>query len=257
MKTYVWLGKIIFILLVTAFLTTACKQEEKSDDAIGGVMEYGINASTKGSEIYSLYCAGCHDDFDSSDKGKRNYSAILYSIENNAGNEEEGYMEPVLSFLVNKQDDNSPVQRLAKALADVPFKNPSFSTGKQYYDFFCQGCHGDLSQSDKAGRNMESIKYANRKTAEMYHLQELNYAALSAVGSSLQSYSVTKIPSSGSELYESLCKGCHGEASSSDVAGASVSNIKVAFSVSEMVFLQDIPGLTDSEILKIADLLAQ
>ncbi|MGK5094834.1 hypothetical protein WDW89_22840 [Deltaproteobacteria bacterium TL4] len=225
----------ILLLGVTSLIFISCGTPEEGKDSIASVID-GKKAATDGEVLYQQYCASCHHELSNTNKPNRTAEGIQKAIEDNAGNEHDGYMGDLKGLIGNSGVVSMKLEKIKSAL----LREESLSDGDTLYADYCAGCHGALSNSKKTRRTAESIRYANQQVADMNFLSNvLSPAALDAIGSSLASAPLPTIADSdGGVLYTEYCSGCHGPLAQTAKAQRPIASIIYANqNIKEMSFL--------------------
>ncbi|MCP4754691.1 MAG: hypothetical protein GY866_27740 [Proteobacteria bacterium] len=238
MKSKIVSRSVVAVTLLAVLLTTACRNSQESADSTTEVFDAKANEA-RGVVLYDSYCAGCHLDLERSTKAKRSGAGIQYAIENNSGNENEGYMGLISGLLDPDDPDQLRINRISVSLKSVDLTIPSQMDGELLYGTFCEGCHGDLAASDKAQRNTKGIVHSGTVVDEMSFLSDIPSAAVDAVAASLAGVGLPEVTEAdGDALYSDHCRGCHGEISTSKKAKRDSTSITYAITnVEAMTFL--------------------
>ena len=245
---------IIAILIGVVVLAVGCKNTNDSEDSMTSIRETKA-AKNQTVAPYDLFCADCHGQLAASNKAKRSQQAINYAIEQNKGNEIEGYMG-VLTGLIDKTNpDQGRTRQIADALVGVDLSLPSQTDGRLLYDYLCSGCHNDLEMSDIPRRNGKSILWASMNVAEMNFLLNISDTVINVVASELTQLSLPAIPATdGEKLYTSYCRGCHGTPATTDVPKSNQSTTD--FVIKNLSIMQFLSFLSEAEISAITTTLA-
>lgn len=194
--------------------------------------------ATDGATLYANNCAGCHGPLATSAKLGATATQIQTGI-NTVSNMKS------LSSLTTAQ-----IQAIASALS-TSSTTPPVTDGATLYANNCAGCHGPLATSAKIGATSTRIQNAISTVSAMSTLSALTPTQVQAIATALQAQ---PMPTDGPSLYAINCASCHGALSTSQVGGASVSDIQQAIAQkSQMKYLST---LTTAQIQAIAGALS-
>jgi mono/diheme cytochrome c family protein len=191
-------NSIILMGLVLAGVT--CIAEKAASAAVSATVPVPTGAA-----LYSNNCESCHGPLLSSSKLGADTTRIQNAVTGNSGG---------MGFLATLTA--TEIQAIVNTIAPVP-------TGAALYKINCQGCHGGLSATVKAGA--DSIRIQNAiagNTGGMGILSTLTPLQVQAVASTLAA------APTGTLLYVNNCAGCHGVITASAKIGADFSRIQNA-----------------------------
>ncbi len=206
-------------------------------------------APTDGVTLYGNNCSGCHSALASSTKLNRTAAQIQGAIDANTGG---------MGGLTSLTPTN--VQAIADALASgggAP-PPPTPVDGATLYTTNCSGCHGALASSTKLNRNAAQIQAAiDANTGNMGGLSSLTGTEVQAIADALAGGGTTPLPTTGEELYISMCQSCHGFNGTGGSGGAvvGVSANQITNAVAGVGAMSSIV-LTGSNAQDIADFLS-
>ncbi len=207
---------------------------------------------TSGSGLYATYCGSCHGADGSggtSGEDVRGDSASDIS----EAIQDESEMQ-YLSFLTSQE-----IQLISDFLdgdTTPPPPPPGGGNGQTLYDNNCGSCHGFGAASTKAGADVTRINNSIVNVPSMNFLSSMPASDIQAIADYLVSLAPPPPPggSTGQQLYDNNCGGCHGFGANSSKAGADVTRINNGITNDpSMSFLSTLPA---SDIQSIADYLA-
>ncbi len=211
--------------------------------------------TTNGATLYANNCSGCHGALATSSKRGRTAAQITSAISSVSQMRGISLTSAQISAIASALSGTTPTPTPTPTPGPTP---PPTTDGATLYANNCSGCHGALATSSKRGRTAAQITSAISSVSQMRGIS-LTSAQISAIASALAGTTPTPTPTpgptSGATLYATYCAGCHGALASSQVGGASASEISSAIhgGVSQMSGLS---SLTSTQISAIASALA-
>ncbi len=126
---------------------------------------------------------------------------------------------------------------------------PSTSTdGAVLYSIYCAGCHGVLATSAKIGVTSSQIQTGISSVPDMRNLSILTAVQKQAIADVLAG--TPNANPDGTVLYATSCAKCHGAMATSDVGGASASDINNSIkSVTSMKYLSSLTAVQINAIV--------
>lgn len=201
-----------------------------------------------GALLYSSNCSTCHGTLAVTGKRGATAARIQSAINNNSG-----AMGSLSTLSAAEIQAIADVLAVSPAPVPTPAPAPDPIDGASLYSTYCGGCHSGLATSAKRGTTTSKIETAiNNNSGGMGALSTLTTAEMQAIATALSSTAPVPAPAptDGKTLYDTYCSSCHRALSTSEVRGASASEIQSEIRGTRS--MHNLSGLTLTQVQAIA-----